>query len=373
VINKKRSTQPASETVLPLDQVIQGNSIEVLGSLPAKSVDLIFADPPYNLQLQGDLLRPNQTSVDAVNDDWDKFASLDAYDHFTRDWLTACQRVLKDDGTIWVIGSYHNIFRVGAIMMDCGFWILNDVIWYKTNPMPNFRGTRFTNATETMIWAQKSQTQKRYTFNYHAMKYLNDEKQMQNVWQIPLCTGAERIKIDGKKAHSTQKPEALLYRVILSSSNPGDVVLDPFFGSGTTGAVAKKLQRHFIGIERESAYVDVARQRIDAITPPPLLESLLITESKRTQPRVSFSALLEAGYVAIGQTLYNADKTYTALVHADGTLSAGPHSGSIHKVAAGLLGQETHNGWDFWYMADQDDQLLSIDILRAKYRLDNGL
>ncbi len=375
--NKKRAVHQAAQPMLPLDQVIQGNSIEVLRSLPEKSVDLIFADPPYNLQLQGDLMRPNQTTVDAVNDDWDKFASLDVYDQFTHDWLIACQRILKDDGTIWVIGSYHNIFRVGAIMMDCGYWILNDVIWYKTNPMPNFRGTRFTNATETLIWAQKSQSQKKYTFNYHAMKYLNDEKQMQNVWQIPLCTGAERIKVDGKKAHSTQKPEALLYRVILSSSNPGDIVLDPFLGSGTTGAVAKKLKRRFIGIEREPAYVALARQRIDAITPLPNIDTLLLTDSKRTQPRVSFSTLLESGYVAIGQTLYNADKTYQALIHADGTLSAAllgsRQTGSIHKLAALLLGQEAHNGWDFWYIESQDRQLISIDTLRAQFRLDNGL
>jgi site-specific DNA-methyltransferase (adenine-specific)/modification methylase len=275
--------------------------------------------------------------------------------------------VLKDSGTIWVIGSYHNIFRVGAIMMDLGYWILNDVVWHRTNPMPNFRGTRFTNATETLIWAQKSKDQKRYTFNYHAMKHLNDDKQMQNVWQIPLCSGVERLKIDGKKAHSTQKPEALLYRVIMASSNPGDVVLDPFFGSGTTGAVAKRLHRHYIGIEQQADYVALARARIAAIDPAPDA-ALLHTPSRRNLPRVSFAALVAAGYVHIGQLLYSQDRQHCAVVRADGRLEANGSIGSIHQVGAALLGQSGCNGWEFWYAEDAAGQLISIDALRTRYR-----
>ncbi|TVR20184.1 MAG: site-specific DNA-methyltransferase [Anaerolineaceae bacterium] len=361
------------KTGLPLDTILTGDCADVLATLPENSVDLIFADPPYNLQLQSELIRPNQTLVSAVDDEWDKFADFAAYDAFTRAWLAACRRVLKDDGTIWVIGSYHNIYRVGAVMMDMGYWILNDVVWLKTNPMPNFRGTRFTNATETLIWAQKSRDQKRYTFNYHAMKHMNDDKQMPSVWQIPICSGAERIKVDGKKAHSTQKPEALLYRVILSSSNVGDVVVDPFFGSGTTGAVARKLKRHFIGIERSADYVAIARQRIDAIAPPTIADDLLITPSRRTQPRVKFSALVESGYLAIGQTLYDKKRDHQATIHADSTLRSGDLKGSIHKVAAGLLGQSACNGWDFWHFEDQRGELVSIDTLRQQYRADHHL
>jgi len=342
---------------LPLNQILHGNCVEILDTLPEKSVDLIFADPPYNLQLQNELHRPNQTLVDA----------------FTRAWLTACQRVLKDTGAIWVIGSYHNIFRVGAIMMDLGYWILNDVLWYKLNPMPNFRGTRFTNATETLIWAQKSQAQKRYTFNYHAMKNLNGEKQMQNVWQIALCTGSERIKIDGKKAHSTQKPEALLYRVLMASSNPGDVVLDPFFGSGTTGAVAKKLKRNFIGIEKEADYIEIARQRIDAISISFFDDELLITESKRSQPRIDFSTLVEEQYLHIGQTLFSAKRDHQAIIRADSRLISSGYTGSIHKVAASLLGQSAYNGWEFWYYENEQNKLVSIDNLREQYRKEHNL
>ncbi|MBC7869285.1 MAG: site-specific DNA-methyltransferase [Chitinophagaceae bacterium] len=353
---------------LPLNQILQGDCIQILKSLPEKSVDLIFADPPYNLQLQQELRRPNRTVVDAVDDEWDKFADFAEYDVFTRAWLGECRRVLKDNGTIWVIGSYHNIFRVGTVLMDLGYWILNSVEWVKSNPMPNFRGTRFTNATETLIWAKKSAEQKKYTFNYHAMKHLNEDKQMQNVWQIPLCTGAERLKIDGKKAHSTQKPEALLYRVLMSSSNPGDIVLDPFFGSGTTGAVAKKLQRHFIGIEMETAYVNVARQRIESIPEPTADDTLLITPSKRAQPRIAFSRLIEAGYLQPGQTLYSKDRQYCAVIHADSYLITGEFSGSIHQVAAQVQGMSNFNGWEFWFYEDQNGDLASIDVLRERYR-----
>lgn len=276
---------------LPLDTILLGDNLQLLPALPEKSVDLVFADPPYNLQLQKELWRPNLTLVDAVDDEWDQFANFEEYDKYTEQWLTACRRVLKDTGTIWVIGSYHNIFRVGKIMMDLGYWIINDVLWVKTNPMPNFRGVRFTNAHETLIWAKKSKDQKRYTFNYAAMKNLNEDKQMRSDWHIPLCTGAERIQVNGEKAHTTQKPEALLYRVILSSTNPGDVVLDPFFGTGTTGAVAKKLHRNWIGIERDPTYARVAQERIDAIVPSPFDDVLLASKSKRTAPRIPFSTL----------------------------------------------------------------------------------
>ncbi len=353
---------------LPLDQILEGDCVSILDSLPPASVDLIFADPPYNLQLQQELLRPNQTRVDGVEDEWDKFADFATYDAFTRAWLTACRRVLKDDGTLWVIGSYHNIHRVGTLLQDLEYWILNEVIWHKTNPMPNFRGTRFTNATETLIWAARSRGQKRYTFNYHAMKQLNDGKQMQNVWQIPLCTGAERLKIDGKKAHSTQKPEALLYRVLMSSSQPGDVVLDPFFGSGTTGAVARKLGRHFIGIEREPRYVALARARIDSIAPNAADAALLRTPSKRDQPRVSLGMLIESGYLSVGQPLYAPRRLHCAVLAADGTLICGELRGSLHQVAAALLGQSAHNGWEYWCVEGSDGELLSIDALRARWR-----
>ncbi len=369
---KLNGTQQAIKT-LPLNKILEGSCLEILNSLPEKSVDLIFADPPYNLQLQNELIRPNQTIVDAVNDEWDQFDDFAEYDQFTRNWLTNCQRVLKDEGTIWVIGSYHNIFRVGSIMMDLGYWILNDIIWYKTNPMPNFRGTRFTNATETLIWAKKSSNQKKYTFNYHLMKNLNDEKQMQNVWYIPLCTGTERIKINGRKAHSTQKPEALLYRVILSSSNAGDIILDPFFGSGTTGAVAKKLNRNFIGIEMEPKYIEVAEQRIANITPPLFEEDLLTTFSNRNLPRVSFAQLLEAQYLTVGQTLYSKTRDYSASIKVDSQLKMGNFVGSIHKVAAKILGKSAHNGWEFWYYEDKKGQLVNIDELRNQYRKEYNL
>jgi site-specific DNA-methyltransferase (adenine-specific) len=353
---------------LPINEVIQGNCIEVLQTLPECSVNVIFADPPYNLQLRNELLRPNQTIVDGVDDAWDHFSDFADYDTFTRAWLQACRRVLKDDGTIWVIGSYHNIFRVGSIMMDLGYWILNDVIWHKTNPMPNFRGTRFQNATETLIWAKKSAEQKRYTFHYHAMKNLNDEKQMQNVWHIPLCTGPERIKVDGKKAHSTQKPEALLYRVLLASSNPGDVVLDPFFGSGTTGAVAKKLRRDYIGIELDTDYVELARNRIATIPLSLFDDAALVTPSKRSAPRVSFGQLIEAQYIQIGQQVYSKKRDIVATIKADSQLSWGEQVGSIHKIAALAQGKSAFNGWEYWYCEDDQGQLISIDTLREQYR-----
>lgn len=370
---KQKLAEGLDVGLMPLNEVIQGNCIEVLQSLPEKCIDLIFADPPYNLQLRNELLRPNQTVVEGVDDEWDQFEGFTQYDAFTSSWLSECRRVLKDDGSIWVIGSYHNIFRVGAILMDLGYWILNDIIWHKTNPMPNFRGTRFQNATETLIWAKKSADQKKYTFNYHAMKNLNDEKQMQNVWYIPLCTGPERIKLNGRKAHSTQKPEALLYRVILSSSNPNDIVLDPFFGSGTTGAVAKKLSRNYIGIELESSYVDIAGTRLANIPSSLLDETTLVTKSKRSAPRVGFGQLTEAQYVSVGQKIYSRDRRIEATIKADSHLLWGAISGSIHKVAAIAQKQTTFNGWDYWYCEDTEGKLVSIDELRDRYRTEYNL
>ena len=353
---------------IPLDQILHGDNLQLLSTLPEKSVDLIFADPPYNLQLQNNLWRPNMTKVDAVDDSWDQFSDFAAYDKYTEQWLIECRRVLKDTGTIWVIGSYHNIYRVGKLMMDLGYWMLNDVVWVKSNPMPNFRGVRFTNAHETLIWAKKSKEQKKYTFNYEAMKNLNDEKQMRSDWHIPLCTGNERIRVNGEKAHTTQKPEALLYRVILSSSNPGDILLDPFFGTGTTGAVAKKLHRRWIGIERDPDYVRVAQERIDAVTPtsdPSLLTSL----SRRNAPRIPFGNLLEAGLLQPGDTLYLDKTKATAKVAADGTLRAGHVSGSIHRIGAQLLGLPALNGWEHWYFRDAESgELLTIDTLRERLR-----
>lgn len=357
-------TKQESVISLPIDQILHGDCIEILDSLPANSVDLVFADPPYNLQLQNNLYRPNMTKVDAVDDQWDKFASFKDYDDFTKAWLTACRRVLKDTGTIWVIGSYHNIYRVGSILMDLGYWILNDVVWVKTNPMPNFRGVRFTNAHETLLWAQKIKGA-RYTFNHHAMKALNDELQMRSDWEIPLCTGRERIKVDGEKAHTTQKPEALLYRVILSSSNSGDVVLDPFFGTGTTGAVAKKLMRHWIGIERDEGYIKTAQTRIDAIQTDMLSGEFYVFPSKRDRPRIPFGALLENGLLKPGQKLYfGKTGEITARVLANGMIKHNGTTGSIHQVGKEIQNAPC-NGWEHWYYIDEDTgERAVIDKLR---------
>ncbi len=346
---------------LILNQILHGNCIEILSSLPENSVDLVFADPPYNLQLQNDLYRPNNTKVDAVNNNWDKFSSFAEYDKFTREWLSASQRVLKEAGTIWVIGSYHNIYRVGAIMQDLGFWILNDIVWVKTNPMPNFRGVRFTNAHETMIWAQKKKGAK-YTFNHHSMKALNEDLQMRSDWTIPISTGKERIKSNGTKAHPTQKPEALLYRVLLSSTNKGDVVLDPFFGSGTTGAVAKKLGRNFIGIERDKKYIKVAQKRIDAVEVSPA-EALTLTD-KRNQARVPFGALVENDLLKVGQKLYFAKGHRAAIILSNGHIKCGKIVGSIHSVAKELSNAPA-NGWDVW-LYKENGTFKVIDELRQK-------
>jgi len=350
-----------------VDTIIKGDSIAMLNELPAKSVDVIFADPPYNLQLEGDLSRPDNSKVDAVDDDWDRFDSFEAYDRFSRNWLKAARRVLKDNGTIWVIGSYHNIYRVGSIMQDAGYWFLNDIVWRKSNPMPNFRGRRFTNAHETLLWCSKSRDQKSYTFNYEAMKQLNDDLQMRSDWLIPLCTGGERLKDDkGQKAHPTQKPEALLHRVLLASTKPGDIVLDPFFGTGTTGAVAKKLGRRFIGIERDAGYISVAKKRIAQVTRASA-EHLEVTKSKKEEPRVPFGTVVERGLLEPGTKLYDPAKRYTAKVRADGSLVCRDASGSIHKIAAHVQGLPACNGWTFWHF-DAEGALKPIDLLRQQIR-----
>lgn len=351
--------------VPPLNKVLIGDCIALMESLPEDSVDMIFADPPYNLQLGGDLHRPNNTKVDAVDDDWDQFESFKAYDEFSHRWLKAARRLLKPDGTLWVIGSYHNIFRVGTVLQDLGFWMLNDVIWRKTNPMPNFRGRRFTNAHETLIWVAKDK-EARYRFNYEAMKALNDDLQMRSDWTLPICSGKERLKKDGQKAHPTQKPESLLYRVILSSTEPGDVILDPFFGSGTTGSVARKLGRNWIGLEQDSEYAQIAEARIKRVKVEKDLE-LLRTYAKRTAPRVPFGSVVERGLLKPGDVLYDNRRRYSAKVRADGTLVSSEFKGSIHQVGAFVQKAPSCNGWQFWHV-EQKGKLVPIDAFRQKIR-----
>ena len=354
---------------LPLNKIIKGNCIESMRSLPNDSIDVIFADPPYNLQLKNDLSRPDSSKVNGVTEDWDRFKSFKEYDQFTKDWISEAKRLLKPEGTIWVIGSYHNIFRVGNAMQNIGFWILNDIIWHKSNPMPNFKGTRFTNAHETIIWASKDHNSK-YNFNYHAMKSLNEGIQMRCDWHIPMCSGGERIKdSNGNKIHSTQKPEALLYRVLLSSSKKNDIVLDPFFGTGTTGAVAKKLGRNFIGLERESIYISAAEARINEIDSPDE-QFLSTTVSKKTQKRVPFGSLVENGLIKPGAVLRGPkslkSKKFMATVRADGSLSMNGDSGSIHQMSAKVQGKESSNGWTFWHL-EKEGKLELIDDLRTEF------
>jgi modification methylase len=352
-----------------VNSIIKGDCVAALEALPDHSVDAIFADPPYNLQLGGALHRPDQSLVDAVDNDWDQFASFQAYDAFTRAWLLACRRVLKPNGTIWVIGSYHNIFRVGAIMQDLNFWLLNDVVWRKTNPMPNFKGRRFQNAHETMIWASRDAKAKSYTFNYDALKASNDDVQMRSDWLFPICSGGERLKgEDGKKVHPTQKPEALLARVIMASTKPGDVILDPFFGSGTTGAVAKRLGRNFVGIEREQDYIDAASARIEAVEPLGKAELTVMT-GKKAEPRVAFNTLIEAGLLRPGQVLTDHKRRWSAIIRADGTLAAGGDAGSIHRLGAKVQGLDACNGWTFWHF-DDGQGMRPIDELRVVIRND---
>jgi len=367
-LRPKRSAQaPVPE--LPLGQILRQDCVAAMAGLPDACIDMVFADPPYNLQLGGDLFRPEGGLVDAVNDEWDKFDTFQAYDDFTRAWLKEARRILKPNGTLWVIGSYHNIFRVGAALQDEGYWILNDIIWRKANPMPNFRGTRFTNAHETLIWASRSEDS-RYTFNYRAMKALNDELQMRSDWTIPICAGGERVKSDGVKAHPTQKPEALLYRVLLACTNRGDVVLDPFFGTGTTGAVARRLGRHWIGIERENRYVEVARARIDSTLA--LDESAMkVMASRADQPKLPFGTLVASGIVSPGTLLTDAKRRWSARVLADASVEHGDRQGSIHKIGAAAQGAPACNGWTFWHV-EREGALVPLDALRQAYLASMG-
>ena len=363
---KTRALRMAEAVELPLGRILDGDCVEAMRALPDACVDMVFADPPYNLQLGGDLNRPDGSHVDAVTDAWDKFDNFAAYDAFTRAWLAEARRVLKPGGSLWVIGSYHNIFRVGAQLQDLGFWILNDIVWRKANPMPNFRGTRFTNAHETLIWASLGEKAK-YTFNYRAMKTLNDELQMRSDWVLPICGGQERLKRHGKKAHPTQKPEALLYRVMLATTNKGDVVLDPFFGTGTTGAVAKRLGRHWIGCEREAAYRDVAMERIEMALE--LDESALKTmQAGRSAPRVAFGTLVETGWIAPGTSVFDRKRKWSATVRADGSLVGEGQSGSIHKLGASLQDAPSCNGWTFWHL-DHEGEAKPLDAIRQLYLL----
>lgn len=350
---------------LPSDTVLRGDCVEAMNRLPEGSVDLVFADPPYNLQLKGELHRPDNSRVDAVDDAWDHFDGFAAYDRFTRAWLKAARRVLKPDGALWVIGSYHNIFRVGAALQDAGYWILNDVVWRKSNPMPNFRGKRLTNAHETMIWASRSEGAK-YTFNYEALKALNEGIQMRSDWVLPLCTGHERLKnSEGAKAHPTQKPEALLHRILIGTTQPGETILDPFFGTGTSGAVAKRLGRHFIGIERDTGYADLAEARIAKVRRAETA-SLEVSQSKRAAPRVPFGQLVERGYLAPGELL-RSPRGVTAKVRADGTLISADHRGSIHQVGAALEGAPSCNGWTYWSVL-KEGKPVPIDWFRQQIR-----
>lgn len=355
----------------PLDKVLYGDCLSQLKKIPSGSVDLVFADPPYNLQLDRELLRPNNTRVDGVDDHWDKFDSFANYDEFCRAWLGECRRVLKPDGALWVIGSYHNVFRLGVALQDLGYWILNDVVWRKTNPMPNFRGRRFTNAHETLIWASREQSS-RYTFNYESMKAMNDDIQMRSDWLFPICSGPERLKDEGgRKAHPTQKPEALLQRILLASTNRGDIVLDPFFGTGTTGAVAKQLGRRFIGIEQDADYVKAARERIAKVEV--LDDAALETQpSKRSEPRVPFGTIIELGILKPGSTLFDPRRRIRAEVKADGTLRYRASQGSIHRLGAEVQGKQACNGWTFWHY-ERNGKLQPIDVLRDQAKRELGL
>jgi len=352
---------------MDINRIIQGDCVEVLKSLPNESVDLIFADPPYNLQLKKELRRPDNSKVSAVNDEWDKFSSFTEYDNFTYEWLKESKRVLKDNGSIWVIGSYHNIFRIGSKLQDLGYWILNDIIWRKTNPMPNFKGTRFTNAHETLIWASKNELSK-YTFNYDAMKSINGDLQMRSDWNLPICSGNERLKVNGNKLHSTQKPEALISRIILSSSNIGDIVLDPFLGTGTTASVAKRYNRNWIGIEKDFKYIQEAQKRIDG-TIKMRSEDLQIIKSKKEEPRVPFGSLIEKGLLNAGETLFDGRKRWFAKVRVDGSLISNNSKGSIHSVGAEVQGLQACNGWTFWH-TKFNGAIVPIDTLRSIVRKD---
>jgi modification methylase len=371
--SRSRAPAAGAAPALPLDEILVGDCIELMRALPASSVDLVFADPPYNLQLGGELMRPDNSHVAAVTEEWDRFESFAAYDAFTRSWLEAARRILKPDGAIWVIGSYHNIFRVGAAIQDLGFWILNDVVWNKSNPMPNFKGTRLANAHETLIWAARSRGQKRYTFNYDALKCANDDVQMRSDWwTLPICQGSERLRgDDGRKAHPTQKPEALLHRILVGTTHPGGVVLDPFFGTGTTGAVARLLDRRFIGLERDPDYAEIARRRIARVRTV-AGEDLQVSAGRKAEPRVPFGALVEHGLVRPGDRLYCPQNRHWARVRADGSLANGDTTGSIHRMGAYVQNAPACNGWTFWHFRS-DQGLAPIDLLRRKFRAQMGL
>ena len=346
-----------------LNKIVNGNALEILKTTPSKSFDLVFADPPYNLQIGKILKRPDNSKVNGVNDKWDQFKSFKDYDNFCKEWLSECKRVLKDNGAIWVIGSYHNIFRIGYHIQNSGFWILNDVIWKKNNPMPNFRGARFTNAHETLIWASKNKNSK-YTFNYQSLKCLNDDLQMRSDWTLPICNGSERIKRNGKKVHSTQKPESLLYRVLLASTNKGDFVFDPFLGTGTTAVVAKKMGRNYFGIEKEKKYFKTAIQRLQKTVK--IEDHYLDTiKNNKSQPRIPFGSLIELGILEPGMTLFDSKKKYNAKIMADGSIKCKNSEGSIHKVAAGIMRTESYNGWTYWHY-NLDGAIVPIDHLRQK-------
>ena len=346
-----------------LNKIVNGNALEILKTTPSKSFDLVFADPPYNLQIGKILKRPDNSKVNGVNDKWDQFKSFKDYDNFCKEWLSECKRVLKDNGAIWVIGSYHNIFRIGYHIQNSGFWILNDVIWKKNNPMPNFRGARFTNAHETLIWASKNKNSK-YTFNYQSLKCLNDDLQMRSDWTLPICNGSERIKRNGKKVHSTQKPESLLHRVLLASTNKGDFVFDPFLGTGTTAVVAKKMGRNYFGIEKEKKYFKTAIQRLQKTVK--IEDHYLDTiKNNKSQPRIPFGSLIELGILEPGMTLFDSKKKYNAKIMADGSIKCKNSEGSIHKVAAGIMRTESYNGWTYWHY-NLDGAIVPIDHLRQK-------
>ncbi|MPY70455.1 MAG: site-specific DNA-methyltransferase [Alphaproteobacteria bacterium] len=355
----------SEQGTIPRNTILAGDCVAHMNALPAGCVDMVFADPPYNLQLSGELHRPDNSRVDGVEEGWDRFADFATYDAFTRTWLAAARRVLKPDGTLWVIGTYHNIFRVGTALQDIGFWVLNDIVWRKTNPMPNFRGKRFTNAHETLIWCARDAAAKP-TFNYQAMKALNDGVQMRSDWLLPICSGAERIKRDGRKAHPTQKPEALLHRALLAATNPGDLVLDPFFGSGTTGAVARRLGRDWIGIERDPDYIEVATARIEAIEPGSG-PALVSTPSRRDEPRVAFGSLVERGLLRAGDKLYDARRKITARIHADGSIFAKGARGSIHQIGAKVQNAPACNGWTYWHF-ESSGKTVPLDALRQRIR-----
>jgi modification methylase len=360
-----------TKSKLPLNKIIRGDAVREMEKLPENSVDLIFADPPYNLQINKELWRPDFSKVEGVDDDWDKFDDYQTYDHFTRAWLSAAHRLLKQNGAIWVIGSYHNIYRVGKCLQDLGFWVINEIIWEKTNPMPNFRGVRFTHAHETLIWAKKTKEGK-YTINYHAMKSFNDGKQMRSIWKLPICKGKERVRLNGESVHSTQKPLALLYRVILCSTNPGDVILDPFFGTGTTGAAAKILHRNWIGIEQDQRYITAAQERIDRVHPEDYSPKTFdLKDKKRLAPRIPFPRLIEFGYLKPGQKLYfNQDPAFTAVIKPNGNLLYDGFEGSIHQTAKYLQEGRPGNGWVLWFFMDDEGQYSSIDSLREILRGD---